>query len=109
MMNNLLRKRFAHIRRKLISQRNSFCTSACWDDLDWNNWWVVSGGTMWGEGDYLKVGHKTEPTVHRVFPRMMGKSKIGMFNGELHWLVEKGGEKFGDEYEWRIRNTTTNF
>lgn len=69
--------------RTCSNPRNSICSSALLQDLDWTNWWQDNG--------YIHVKHSSAETWHRVFPRKIRErrcTRIAVSNGIPQWFYD---------------------
>jgi hypothetical protein len=100
---------------KVNSARNSLCTSAPLEALDWANWWTDGSSSR---GIYLHVarldrrGDPADERVHRVWCRRVLQSvgesaRLKLRNGELCWLVGSTTEAELRKYREKRKRRST--
>lgn len=74
---------------RLIASSQFSDSSARLADLDFSNFWT----DRFFAPLYLHVAHKTDGTVHRVFPReTLNATGVALQDGKLYWVVSPGKE-----------------
>lgn len=70
----------------IASPRNSRCSTAKFEDLDWDKgWWTDDSFGM----HYIHVHHKDGETIHRVYCKHCQQPRIQVLKGKPYWLFSK--------------------